>query len=165
MIEEWKDIKGYEGLYQVSNLGRIRSFFREGTKGGIIQQFIINHYMKVHLFKNGVGKFIYTHRLVALAFIPNPENKPQINHKNGKKHDNRVVNLEWATSKENIDHAIRTGLRKFRKVGQYKNGVLIKEYKNCLRASKSTKIKYPNIWYVLNGRNKTAGGYEWKYID
>lgn len=164
MTEEWKDIQGYEGLYQVSNLGRVRSYFRNGTKGGIVQQFIINCYPKVHLYKDGESKFFYTHRLVAMAFIPNQENKPQINHINGNKHDNRVVNLEWVTSQENIQHTVNTGLRKFKKVGQFKNGVLIKEYNNCLQASKQTGIKYPNIWYVLNGRNKTSGGFEWRYL-
>lgn len=164
MVEIWKDVKDFEGLYQVSNLGRIRSYFREGTKGGIIKQFIINRYPKVHIFKDGVGKFIYTHRLVALAFIPNPENKLQINHINGNKYDNRAINLEWATSQENLQHAIDTGLRHFKKVGQFKNGVLIKEYINCLQASKQTGIPQPNIWYCLKGKHKTCGGFEWRYL-
>ena len=165
MIETWKDIDEFDGLYQVSNLGRVRSQFREGAKGGIIKQFVINRYMKVHLYKDGVSKFYYVHRLVALAFIPNPHNKPQINHKNGKKTDNRAINLEWSTSQENIQHAIDTGLRKFKKVGQFKNGVLIKEYLNCLQASKQTRIPQPNIWYCLNGKHKTCGGFEWEYLD
>ena len=165
MIEVWKDIEGFEGLYQVSNLGRIKSAFREGTKGGIIKQFIINRYPKVHLHKDGVSHFIYTHRLVAKAFIPNPLNKPQVNHKNGNKHDNRAVNLEWATSQENLVHAIETGLRKFKKVAQIKNGTIIKVWHNANRASIETGIKYPSIWRVLNGKFKTAGGYEWKYVD
>lgn len=164
MEEIWKDIENYEGLYQVSNLGRIRSAFREGTKGGILRQFIINGYSKVHLYKDGKEEFFYVHRLVALAFIPNLENKPQINHKNGKKCDNRVVNLEWCSSAENLVHAIENGLKKLKKVGQYKDGVLIKTYLNCRRASIESGVKYPNIWYVLNGKNKTAGGYEWRYI-
>lgn len=164
MVEEWKSVVGFEN-YEVSNLGRVRSKPREGTKGGIIQQFIVNNYPKVKVYKDGVSYFLFTHRVVAMAFIPNVDNKPQINHKNGKKHDNRVCNLEWCTSSENIEHSIITGLRKCKKVGQFKNGVLIKEYLNCLRASKETGIKYPNIWYVLNGRNKTSGGYEWKYIN
>ena len=165
MEELWKDIKGFEGLYQVSNLGRIKSTFREGTKGGIIKQFVINRYLKVNLHKEGKPHFIYTHRLVAKAFIPNTLNKPQINHINGNKYDNRAVNLEWATSKENLQHAIDTGLRKFRKVAQIKDGKVIKVYFNCLKASQQTGIKYPNIWNVLNGNNKTTGGFEWKYVD
>lgn len=164
MIEEWKNIQGYEELYQVSNLGRVRSCFREGTKGGIIKQFLIDRYMKVHLYKDGESKFYFIHRLVALAFVKNPLNKPQVNHINGNRRDNRAINLEWATSQENINHAIDTGLKKFKKVGQFKNGVLIKEYLNCRRASKETDIKYPNIWYALNGKNKTAGGFEWRYL-
>lgn len=165
MVELWKDIEGFEGLYQVSNLGRIKSAFREGTKGGIIKQFIIHNYPKVNLHKNGESHFIYTHRLVAKAFIPNPLNKPQINHINGNKCDNRAINLEWATSQENLQHAIDTGLRKFKKVAQIKNGTLIKTYLNCRRASIETGIPQPNIWYCLSGKHKTSGGYEWKYID
>ena len=164
MIEIWKDIHGFEGLYQVSNLGRIKSEFREGTKGGIIKQFVINKYLKVNLHKDGKEHFIYTHRLVALAFVPNPENKPQVNHINGNKYDNRAINLEWSTNAENLQHAIDTGLRKFKKVGQFKNGILIKEYPNCLQASKQTGIPQPNIWYCLNGKHKSCGGYEWKYM-
>lgn len=164
MIEIWKDIEGFEGLYQVSNLGRIKSSCREGTKGGIIKQFLIDKYMKVHLYKDGESRFYFVHRLVALAFIENPLNKPQINHINGNKYDNRAINLEWATSQENLQHAIGTGLRHFKKVGQFKNGVLIKEYINCLQASKQTGISQPNIWYCLKGKHKTCGGFEWRYL-
>lgn len=165
MEEIWKDISGFEGLYQVSNLGRIKSTFREGTKGGIIKQFVINHYLKVNLHKQGKSHFIYTHRLVALAFVPNPENKPQINHINGRKHDNRSVNLEWVTSAENLEHALNTGLRKTKKVGQYKNGELIATYRSCHYASKQTNVQYHTIYYCLGGIFKQAGGYEWKYVD
>lgn len=164
MVELWKDIEGFEGLYQVSNLGRIKSCFREGTKGGIIKQFLIDRYMKVHLYKGGESIFYFVHRLVAIAFIPNPDKKPQVNHINGNKYDNRAINLEWTTSQENIQHAIDTGLRQFKKVGQFKNGVLINEYINCLQASKQTGIPQPNIWYCLNGKHKSCGGFEWRYL-
>lgn len=165
MIEEWKDIKNFEGIYQVSSLGRIKSVPREGTKGGIIKQFLDGRYMKVHLYKNGKDKFLYVHRLVAIAFIENKDNKPQINHINGKKTDNRLVNLEWSTSKENLEHAVNTGLRHLKKVAQIKDGKIIKIFNNCRRASIETGIAYPNIWYVLNGKNKTTGGFVWKYIN
>ena len=103
--EIWKDIEGYEGLYQVSNMGRVKSFFsgREKIKklhmrGGYWLAKIKNNYVGVHI-------------LVAKAFIPNPENKSEVNHLNGKS-DNRVSSLEWVTHKENMQHAVKTGLQK-----------------------------------------------------
>lgn len=165
MIEEWRDIEELGGVYQVSNLGRIKSKPREGTKGGIIKQFLIDRYMKVHLYNNGIRGFYFIHRLVAKAFIPNPDNKPQVNHINGNRYDNRAINLEWTTSQENIRHSYDNGLRKTRKVAQIKNGSIVKVWFNARRASVELGIPYPNIWYVLNGKNKIAGGFEWKYID
>jgi hypothetical protein len=118
MEEIWKDIIGYEGLYQVSNLGRVKSLDRitphpaKFKKGQIMKQGDGHHGYKLStLCKNGRSKTYRVNRLVASHFIPNPENKPEVNHKNGIKSDNSVNNLEWSTSKENIDHAHRTGLR------------------------------------------------------
>ena len=164
MEEIWKDVEDFEGLYQVSNLGRIKSVFREGTKGGIIKQFSAKGYMKVNLHKNGEEHFIYTHRIVAIAFVPNPNKKPQVNHINGNKHDNRAINLEWNTSAENLEHSIENGLRSLRKVGQFKNGELVAIYRSCNYAAQKTHIQYATIYRCLNGIFKQAGGFEWRYL-
>ena len=105
MNEIWKPIVGYEGLYEVSNLGNVRSLNYNGTgeikimKPGISK----NGYLQVLLYINGKRKMYKVHRLVAQAFIPNPDNKPQINHKSEDKTLNTVDNLEWTTAKENTN--------------------------------------------------------------
>ena len=113
-MELWKDIKGYEGLYQVSNLGRVKSL---KNKSNHINEIILKQgkdrkkgYMNVSLSVNSKTKTFKVHKLVATHFIPNIDNKLQVNHKNGDKSDNRVINLEWVTCKENIKHAWNNNL-------------------------------------------------------
>lgn len=109
--EEWRDIEGYEGLYQVSNLARVRSLQRQKTR--IIKPEIIHTgYLRVTLYKSGKTKSHYVHILVAQAFIPNPENKKQVNHIDGNKQNNCIDNLVWVTPSENIIHAFKFGLAK-----------------------------------------------------
>ena len=118
MEEIWKDIKGYEGLYQVSNLGRVKSLERVVDyghmkcvrKGRIVKQFNTKDYNNVKLHKDGIRTIYLAHRLVATAFIPNPDNLPVVNHKDGDKTNNCVDNLEWCTASDNVKHAIQTGL-------------------------------------------------------
>jgi hypothetical protein len=122
MEEIWKDIDGYIGLYQVSNLGRIKSLARivnhSRSNGTYIRTEKIlkagdnnNGYPSVSLHKDGKRKLYLVHRLVAIAFIANPENKCDVNHINGIKSDNNLSNLEWNTRRENIQHAYDTRLR------------------------------------------------------
>ena len=176
MQEVWKDIKGYEGLYQVSNLGRVRSFIKCNSHPNIprIMSFTINRkgYVKCHLY----NKLVSVHRLVAEAFIDNPADKPQVNHKDGNKKNNRVDNLEWATNSENQIHANTNGLNDNRKkahkqkvckrVSQYDaNMNCVGSYESTAQAAKITGVKQSAISGCCRKSYgyKTAGGYIWKY--
>lgn len=125
LIDEiWRDIKGFEGYYQISNIGNVKSLNRfitcmnNGTecKRFISEKILKQHidcdgYCRINLIKDGCEKGFGVHRLVAEAFILNPENKPTVNHIDGNKQNNHVDNLEWATYQEQNDHAVRIGLR------------------------------------------------------
>lgn len=177
MEEMWKDVKGFEGLYQVSNLGNVKSLDRTrkdyrgyaNIKGQAKKVKKDNNgYLRVGLSKNGIKNKYSVHRLVAQAFIPNMEGKLQVNHINGIKTDNRVENLEWCTNKENIQHASKKGLLKpnKKKVAQYKISIeLINVYDSITEAAQAIDRSVTDIHQVLNKKTKTAGGYFWKYID
>jgi DNA-binding transcriptional regulator YiaG len=116
-MERWKDISEYEGMYQVSNLGNVKSLRRKKWNGfdyqeiveKILAQKIHKQYKYINLCKSGEQKMIGVHRLVALSFIPNPEGKRYVNHKDNNPSNNHMDNLEWATQAENINHAVRQG--------------------------------------------------------
>ena len=117
MKEIWKDIKGYEGLYQISNYGEVKSLEKKAgfstRKEKILKQHLDKDgYVKVYLCKNNKVKFLSVHRLIAEAFIPNPNNFPQINHKDENKQNNKIENLEWCTCKYNINYGTRTKRQK-----------------------------------------------------
>lgn len=119
MNEIWKDVVGWEGLYEVSNMGNVRSVDRylghpKSPTGAFRKGKMLiprsKKYADIHLWKNSKYVSTHVHRLVALAFIPNPENKPEVNHMDGNRLNNNVNNLEWVTKQENMEHAIRLGL-------------------------------------------------------
>ncbi len=156
--EVWKDIIGYEGVYQVSNLGNVKTLgqqvvYSDGRVYNYPEKILklsnSRGYSSVHLYQNGVRSHGQpVHRLVATAFIPNPENKITVNHKDGNKKNNHIDNLEWASYKENNNHAINTGLHKGTPTS-YKSKLakLSKEerldvLKNCVKGSKVYNIKY-----------------------
>ncbi len=158
MIEEWRDIPGFEG-YQVSSLGRIKSF-KKYTQGYIMKQSNDKDgYKKVTLTKDGKEYTRRVHLLVAKAFIPNPQNKPIINHKNGIKYDNRVENLEWVTISENTQHAFDNKINKniganhpkAQKCEVYINNELIACYSNTFAIEYALKTHRSIInWHIKN---------------
>lgn len=173
--ETWKDIPGYEGYYQASNRGNIRSLHREiaqkshkhyyvrTMKGKIIQPRLQNsNYYIVWLSMYGKRHPILVHRLVAETFIENPDNSPCINHKNGVKTDNRIENLEWCSYSENIKHSHCIPGRK-----EISKPVICIElnqkFKSQAEASNVLRINRGSISHALSGLTKTAGGYTWKF--
>lgn len=137
MIEIWKDILGYEGLYQVSNLGNVRSLnYRRSGKTKLLKQGTDNGYKRVELSKNGKKKKYWVHRLVAIAFISNPNNYKEVNHKDEDKSNNNVNNLEWCTREYNNNY----GTRNKRTSESHKGKILSEEHKK--KMSESHKGKY-----------------------
>lgn len=173
--EIWKDIPGYEGYYQVSNYGNIKSNKRPYTicsktiiltKSKIIKPNISKGYYRVELNVNGVAKQFSVHRLVALAFIPNIHNLPCINHKDENPLNNKVENLEWCTMEYNLKYGTRQeriSKNRKRSVLQYSlDGKLIAKYDGALDAEKATGVKRQNISKAILGKRLKAGGYIWK---
>jgi len=184
MVEEiWKPIRGYDGNYVVSNLGRVGSIARDvDNHTGVIHKpfrilksrIDLKGYVRVYLSDNKKSKFVSVHRLVAKAFIPNPQNKPQVNHISGIKSQNNVENLEWCTNSENQLHAYKLGLNRVTgRAGRPKRPVLqidlstnevINEYPSIADASRA--IGYcntSNIGSCCRGLRNHVGGYKWIY--
>ena len=153
--EIWKDIPEYEGLYQVSNLGRVKNLNNYHSKK---ETFVKPYksprgYLKISLSKNRTRKYFLAHRLVAFAFIENVENKPFINHINGIKDDNRVENLEWCTNEENKNHALNNNLYKL--LDNHSRAILnvekVKQIKIILRTQKRTVRSIAKEYGVKEG--------------
>lgn len=170
--EVWKDAKGYEARYEISDMGAIRA----KKDGDAVVVWRFKGYGKATLIGNdGRKKQVFVHRLVAEAFIPNPENKAQVNHIDGVRHNNRVENLEWATARENLMHARTCLARKnfVMKKGaesplaipvlQYStSGEFIAEYGSVTEAANALGLGKGDISNCLSGRSKTSGGFIWK---
>ena len=170
--EIWKPVVGYEGLYEVSNLGRVKSLPRKDSKGGIkSQRETIWGYLLCQLWKDGKGKNHSVHRLVAEAFIPNPEVKQTVNHIDCNKHNNRADNLEWATQSENVRHSVKlghyesSGARSKPIIQRERNGYFENRFKSMQEAARITGVPAANIWKCCNGKLKSAGGYLWRYAE
>lgn len=162
----WKNIAGYEGLYQISNYGDVKSLnylhtgneriLKPGNNGG--------GYLCVFLCKNGKVKKFFVHRLVAETFLENPENFPQVNHIDENKQNNVVTNLEWCSSQYNMTYNNKH-LRNAKKIACYKDNKLVKIYDAIVDVENDGFSHHQNVCSALKGRIKSAYGYSWKYID
>lgn len=182
-IEEWRDIKGYEGRYQVSNLGNFVSITKRSGRKDLSGSYDKKGYLKITLYKSGDRKTFAAHRLVAAAFIANPNNKPQINHINGNRSQNSIDNLEWCTNAENQWHKFHvlgyTIPKKQLDALHAKTRVLLPQssrkpiecvetgeiFLSIKEAVRKFGTSQSNFSLVLKGKNKTAAGYHWRYVD
>lgn len=189
MNEIWKDIQDYEGLYQVSNLGNIKSLhfgakanhpnWKLQQEKNLKPRIATSGYYRVELYKSHTKKYFYVHRLVATAFIANPQNKTEVNHIDGNKLNNHIENLEWNTKSENIRHSFKTGLhvspmqgRKGSKspfskpVIQYDlSGNFVKLWLSISEAANYYSTKPTNISSCARKRHKTSINYIWRYLE
>lgn len=185
MMEEWRDIEGFDG-YQVSNIGRVKTLNYNRTGEERILQTVEGgkKYLVLTLCKDGKKYNRKVHRLVAEAFIPNPDNKPQIDHINTDRTDNRVENLRWVTPKENINNPLTIvklsenakrcenakgcELGKIRSISvkQYsKDGVLLETYPSAAEAERQTGVYHSSITACCKNKQKSAGSYLWRYAS
>jgi len=180
MGETWKDVRDYEGIYQVSNTGKVKRIGEYRNQSGSTwrSERLLkpspkdNKYMIVGLSKEGKVKNKYVHRLVAEAFVSNSKNKPTVNHKDGDRNNNHFSNLEWATYTENNIHSIDVLGRNTKNssdsktVLQFdKNGKFIKEYPSMREAERQTGISGIDKVCARVKYRKTAGGYVWRYKE
>ena len=175
MKEEWRDIKGFEGLYQVSNLGRVKSLnYRRTGKEGILKgKDNGKGYLFVQLYKEGKVEKPLVHRLVATAFLENPDNLPEVNHKDEKPENNCVDNLEWCSHSYNNtynDKAKKAGKKTAEKLSKpvfsvNKESGLIMWWQSAREAERCTGINNSSIIQCCKGKYHSAGNHIWFYAD
>lgn len=177
--ETWKPVVGYEGLYEVSDLGRVKKVARtitlaDGTIKKVDERILkpsdSNGYQIVGLYRNGVSKSNWVHRLVAQAFIPNPNKLPEVNHKDEIKANNNLDNLEWVSHRDNSNYGKRNeriskSMSKPIVQIDLSTGLIIKTYPSTTIATRVTGINYDTISRAARGKYKTAGGYGWRYTN
>jgi len=177
LTEKWEDIKGYEGLYQISNTGRVKSQYTPG--GRMIKQKLNKGYSYINLFKDGRSKTFQVHRLVAITFIENPDNKPEVNHLDEDKLNNCASNLGWSTSKENANWGTRnariseyvkahppvSAIKKRRQILQIckETEKVIATYDSITTVVKKFGFHQGNISSCCAGKRNEANGYKWQY--
>lgn len=165
-MEIWKDIKGYEELYQVSDLGRVRSF-KSGKWQTLKNRLTPRGYYLVTLYKDGKATNKWVHKLVAQAFIPNPDNLPQVNHKDEDKLNNAASNLEWCTAKYNINYGEGAKIRMKKIKSKLSKPVHCIDtdeiYESAIEAERQTGIQH--ISEVCSGKRESAGGMWWEYLE
>jgi hypothetical protein len=181
MTEEWRDIKGLEGYYQISNMGRVKSlprtifFERNGKESRVLPSKVLKGYLRncgyfiVNLSKNGIVVSNTIHRLMAEAFIVNPFNLPEVNHKDGNKQNNDLNNLEWVTRRQNVQHAVDTGLLKV--VQGEANGMTKLTIQQVIQIKQRFKAGLGSISTIAKEYGVTNGaihgikyGRSWKYV-
>ena len=162
MIEIFKDIEGYEGLYQISNYGNVKSLGNDKTRKEKILKIkkTILGYLTVNLSKQGKYNTYRVHRLVATAFIDNPQNLPEVNHKDENKTNNHVINLEWCERKYNVNYGTRTD-KCSKQVLCVETGVV---YPSTIEVERQLGFNNANIGKCCLNKLKTAYGYTWCYV-
>ena len=168
-MEIWKDINGYEGKYQVSNLGNVKSLnYKGGQKERLLKQH--NHadgYLRVGLCKNGKQRLYLTHRLVAIAFIGNYANYSEVNHKDENKQNNNANNLEWCNRAYNMNYGTqieRVKAKTSKPVLQYNlQGEFIKKWQGAREIERELNIAHTAISACCLGKQQTAYGFIWKF--
>lgn len=174
--EEWRDIRGYEGHYQVSNYGRVRSFITCNAHPNAPRILAQNVRQRGYVYCHVGERHRSVHRLVAEAFIPNPDGLPQVNHIDGNKRNNRADNLEWVSSQENTIHAVKTGLKRMSDLTEATkksvamlnaDGLVIRVFESAHEAARETGIHQSQISSCCNKRPHclSAGGFVWRFCD